>query len=200
MKAYRLVLAASLAAALAGCGSSGGGTAPVNLGDPGTGGGGKGSGANECGSSEPGLCTTIEITGAVTVHGSFDVSMTSDQGLLESCAEYVKGEQGKSRLTLPVALGQEVDGHTVGIANRISKSYQGPRTYQDKELGAVDGGLHVDVDAKSYQRREGSSAQAEIRADGSGSLTFGNLREATNSSDDGPKGVISGSYRWTCHD
>jgi len=72
-----------------------------------------------------------------------------------------------------VALGVTVDGHNLGIANRISKNYQGPKTYQRKELGA---------------------------ADGSGKLTFTELRESTNSSDSSPKGTISGSYSWTCHD
>jgi hypothetical protein len=196
------IAAGCLAGVLAGCGGSSGGGPAAGPG-PAAGSGpvaAPAGAANSCGSAEPGLCMTIEISGAVTVRGSLEVSMTGGAGLIESCAEYVKGEPGKSRLTLPVALGDKVDGHTIGIANRISKTYQGPRTYERKELGAIDGGLHVDVDQKSYQANDATTAQAEIAADGSGKLTFAGLREATNSSDTSPKGTISGSYTWTCHD
>ncbi len=66
-------------------------------------------------------------------------------------------------------------------------------------LGAVDGGIHVDVDRKQYQKTDDTTAEAVINADGSGSFTFANLKEGTSSSDTSPKGVISGSYRWTCN-
>ena len=189
-----MIIAGCLSAALAGCGGSAGGSAAVSPGDPG---GGK---PGSCGSSEPGLCTTIDIAGAVTMHGTFHAGLNGGDRLVETCAEWVKGDTGKARLSLPIALGENVGGHVLGIANRISKNYQGPKTYQRKELGALDGGLHVDIDHKSYQINDSSTAEAEVAADGSGKLTFTGLREATNSSDSGPKGTISGSYSWTCHD
>lgn len=202
MKTHRviwMIVAACLSAVVAGCGDSapsGGGAAAAN---PGGGGGGGGK-PSSCGSSEPGLCTTIDVTGAVTLHGTFNAGLSGGDRMVETCADYVKGETGKARLALPIVLGEQVDGHTLGIANRISKNYSGPKTYQRKELGAVDGGVHVDIDHKSYQIKDDSTAEAEIAADGSGKLTFTGLRESTNSSDSSPKGTISGSYSWTCHD
>jgi len=38
----------------------------------------------------------------------------------------------------------------------------------------------------------GGTAQAEVRADGSGNLTFADLSAGTS--------LISGSYQWTCRD
>lgn len=197
MKTHRVIWMIVAGLVVAGCGGSPSGGGPSG-GAPG--GAGKSSNGGGCGSSEPGLCTTIDVSGAITMHGTFNAGLNGGDRLVETCAEYVKGDAAKARLALPIVLGEQVDGHTLGIANRISKNYQGPRTYQRKELGAVDGGLHVDIDHKSYQINDSATAEAEISADGSGKLTFSGLREATNSSDSSPKGIISGSYTWTCHD
>lgn len=199
------IVATCLSVALTGCGSSGGGgliPSPGGSGGSGGTGGSGGSGgakSNDCGSAEPGLCTTIDITGAVTLHGTFHAGLGGGDHLVDTCADYVKGDTEKARLALPIALGEMVDGHNIGIANLIYRHYQGPRTYQRADLGAVDGGLHVDIDHNSYQTNDATTAEASVAADGSGKLTFTNLREATNSSDSSPKGVINGSYSWTCH-
>ena len=203
MRTHRVswtIAVACLSVALVGCGSSSGGSLNPSAPGPGGGSGSGGAKSNDCGSPEPGLCTTIDVTGAVTLHGTFQAGLNGGDHLVDTCADYVKGDTDHARLALPIALGVMVDGHNIGIANRISKNYQGPRTYQRKELGAVDGGVHVDIDNASYQTNDATTAEAEIAADGSGKLTFTNLREATNSSDSSPKGIISGSYSWTCHD
>jgi hypothetical protein len=199
MKTHRVtwtIAVACLSVVVAGCGGSSSGSSGSPAGAL-PGGGGKPS---SCGSAEPGLCTTIDVTGAVTLHGTFNAGLNGGDRLIETCAEYVKGDTDKARLSLPIALGVTVDGHNLGIANRVSKNYAGPRTYERKELGALDGGVHVDIDHKSYQINDSATATAEISPDGSGKLTFTNLREATNSSDSSPKGTINGNYTWTCHD
>ena len=39
-----------------------------------------------------------------------------------------------------------------------------------------------------------------INADGSGSFTFANLKEGEQGNPTTPKGMISGSFTWTCTD
>src|ERR1041384_7127095 len=129
MKTHRviwMIVAACLSAVLAGCGAS-----PSSSGSPAAGGAGGGAAGkpSSCGSSEPGLCTTIDVTGAVTMHGTFNAGLNGGDRLVQTCAEYVKGDTAKARLALPIALGVTVDGHNLGIANRISKNYSGPKTY-----------------------------------------------------------------------
>lgn len=204
MRVQLIVAAACLSAALTACGSSGGGSATPGQANPGgpadSGSGGDANGKpSPCGSTEPGLCTTITITGAVSLQGTFQAGMSGGDRIIDTCADYAKGDQGKARLALPISLGTKVGDHTVSIANRVSR-YKGQGTYERKDLGAIDGGLHVDIDGKSYQIKDASTATAEIAADGSGKLTFTDLRESTNSSDTSPKGIISGNYSWTCHD
>jgi hypothetical protein len=143
-------------------------------------------GASGCGSSEPGLCVVLAVIGGAHVHGAFQTRLPG-AAPITTCAEYVRGDGGG--LSLPVASGQSVDGHTIGIANRITR-YNGPGTYQRDALGAAGGGVQIDIDGRAYQIGSGGSAQAEIRPDGSGDLTFTDLAAGTS--------LISGSYQWTC--
>ena len=161
----------------AGCGASGGSGDAARI-----------EGASGCGSSEPGLCVVLALVGGAHVHGAFQTGLPGG-GVIDSCAEYVRGDGGA--LALPGASGQSVDGHAVGVANGITR-YTGPGTYQRDALGAAGSAMQIDIDGRSYRLGAGGNAQAEIRPDGSGNVTFTDLSAGTS--------LISGSYQWTCRD
>lgn len=188
-----LPVVAGLAFALSACGATPVSGSGVAAGTSGTETSATGGG---CG-SEKGMCITVEITGAATAQGTF-TSFMPGSNLTASCAEWVAGDDGE--LILPGGLGEEVGGRDVGFVNRIGK-YTGPGTYEGRsKVGSVDGAMHVDVDRKQYGATESakSTVSATIAPDGSGTVTFANLAELTNSSDTGKKATISGRYSWTC--
>lgn len=154
------------------------------------------TGGGACG-AEKGMCITVEITGAATVAGSF-TSFMPGSDLTASCASWLAGDDGE--LLLPGSLSEEIGGRDIGFVNRIGK-YTGPGTYEGRsKIGSVDGAMHVDVDRKQYGTTESarSTVAATIAADGSGTVTFTDLAELTDSGDTGKKATISGRYSWTC--
>ena len=187
-----------LLAAVAGCSADPGGSTPSagTAGDSGSGSGsdsssGSGSGSGAC--AESGFCITVDITGAKTVQG------TAQTINLGTCADFAKGESPGGALQLPGFLGEDVGGQKVSAVNEI-REYTGPGTYETDMIRSVAGVIDVSIDTTPYQLTDDTTAQAVVNADGSGSFTFTNLKEGEQGNPTTPKGVISGSFTWTCSD
>ena len=195
-KRWLVATITAVLAAVAGCSAITGGSAPSAPTAPSTGsdaasdGGNGGGGA--CG-SESGFCITVDITGATTVQG------TAQTINLGTCADYVKGESAGGGFQLPGLLGEEIGGHEISAVNEIPE-YAGPGTYEKDMLKSVAGVIDVSIDNTPYQPDADTTAQAVINADGSGSFTFTNLKEGEQGNSTASKGVISGSFTWTCSD
>lgn len=190
-------LVATITAVLAagtGCSASTGASAPSagNTGNADSADSAGSSGDGACG-SESGFCVTVDITGATTVHG------TAQTLNLGTCTDYAKGESPGGALQLPGLLGEEIGGQEISAANEI-REYAGPGTYGKDMLKSVAGVIDISIDNTPYQPTEDTTAQAVINADGSGSFTFANLKEGEQGNSTTPKGVISGSFTWTCSD
>ena len=142
---------------------------------------------------QSGFCITVDITGAVTVQG------TAEALNLGTCADFAKGEAPGGDLQLPGLLGEEIGGKKVSAFNEI-RGYAGPGTYEKDVIRSVAGVIDVSIDTTPYQLADETTAQAVINADGSGSFTFANLKEGEQGNPTTPKGMISGSYSWTCTD
>jgi hypothetical protein len=78
--------------------------------------------------------------------------------------------------------------------------YAGPGAYDKDALKSVAGVIDISIDNTPYQPTDDTTAQAVINADGSGSFTSANLEEGEQGNPTTPKGMISGSYTWTCSD
>jgi hypothetical protein len=96
-------------------------------------------------------------------------------------------------------LGEEIGGREISAVNEI-REYAGPGTYEKEMLKSVAGVLDISIDNTPYQPADDTTAQAVINPDGSGRLTFSNLKEGEQGNATTPKGVISGSFTWTCRD
>ena len=188
-KRWLVATAAAVLAGVAGCSAPTAGSAPAAAGAD-TADAAVGSGA--CG-SESGFCITVDITGAATVQG------TAQALNLGTCADFAKGESPGADLQLPGMLGEEIGGQKVSAVNEI-REYAGPGTYEKDVIRSVAGVIDVSIDTTPYQLADETTAQAVINADGSGSFTFANLKEGEQGNPTTPKGMISGSYSWTCTD
>ena len=192
-KRWLIAAATAVLAAVAGCSAPTAGSAPAAAGadtaDAAVG-GSDGSGA--CG-SESGFCITVDITGAATVQG------TAEALNLGTCADFAKGESPGGDLQLPGLLGEEIGGKQVSAFNEI-REYAGPGTYEKDVIRSVAGVIDVSIDTTPYQLADETTAQAVINADGSGSFTFADLKEGEQGNPTTAKGMISGSYTWTCTD
>jgi hypothetical protein len=140
-----------------------------------------------------GLRGTIDLRGAVTVKGSYDVAFAS--AAKADCRSFVmRDEDGSSDaasfiLPLPTRAGDEHLSWTAAV-----RPYRGPGTYT---IAAIPGLRLAVLDAAGQPARTFTSgtmarATAKVAADGSGSLTFSALGTAPN--------VVSGTARWTCSD
>jgi hypothetical protein len=109
------------------------------------------------------------------------------------------GESSGGSLQLPGLLGEEVAGQEISAVNEI-REYAGPGTYEKDQLKSVAGVVDVSIGTTPYQPTDDTTAQAVINPDGSGSFTFANLREGEQGNPTTTKGVISGSFTWTCSD
>jgi hypothetical protein len=196
---WRWLLATTAVAlvAVTGCSSPIGGSASAP-GSAGTGGSAAGAGSSggggdgACG-SESGFCITVNITGAATLQG------TAQSINLGTCADFAKGGSPDGGLRIPGFLGEDIGGKKVSSANEI-REYAGPGTYETDALRSVAGVLDVSIDNTPYQAADNTTAQAVIKADGSGSFTFADLKEGEQGNAGTAKGAISGSFTWTCSD
>ena len=98
---------------------------------------------------------------------------------------------------MPGLLGEAIGGRELSAVNEISP-YTGPGTYEKDAIKSVAGVIDVSIDNTPYQLADDTTAQAVVNADGSGSFTFANLKEGEQGNPTAPKGVISGSFTWTC--
>jgi hypothetical protein len=186
-KRWLVAIFTAVLAGVAGCSAPTAGSAPAAAD---TADAAVGSGA--CG-SESGFCITVDITGAATVQG------TAQALNLGTCADFAKGESPGGDLQLPGLLGEEIGGKKVSAVNEI-REYAGPGTYEKDVIRSVGGAIDVSIDTTPYQLADETTAQAVINEDGSGSFTFANLKEGEQGNPTTPKGMISGSYSWTCTD
>ena len=192
-KRWLIATATAVLAGVAGCSAPTAGSAPAaasaDTADEAV---GSSDGSGACG-SESGFCITVDITGAATVQG------TAEALNLGTCADFAKGESPGGDLQLPGLLGEEIGGQKVSAFNEI-RGYSGPGTYEKDVIRSVGGVIDVSIDTTPYQLADETTAQAVINPDGSGSLTFANLKEGEQGNPTTPKGMISGSYSWTCTD
>lgn len=155
-------------------------------------GGAGGSSGGACG-SESGFCITVDISGATTAQG------TAQSLNLGTCADYARTGSPDGSLQLPGLLGEKVGDREITAANEI-RDYTGPGTYETAALKSVAGVIDVSIDNTPYQLDDATTAKAVINADGTGSFTFTDLKEGEQGNPGTPKGVISGSFTWTCSD
>jgi hypothetical protein len=192
-KRWLVAAATAVLAGVAGCSSPTAASAPAAAGaDTADEAVGSSDGSGACG-SESGFCITVDITGAVTVQG------TTQALNLGTCADFAKGESPGGDLQLPGLLGEEIGGKQVSAFNEI-REYAGPGTYEKDVIRSVAGVIDVSIDTTPYQLADETRAQAVINADGSGSFTFADLKEGEQGNPTTPKGMISGSFTWTCTD
>ena len=192
-KRWLVAAATAVLAGVAGCSAPTAGSAPAAASaDTADAAVGSSDGSGACG-SESGFCITDDITGAATVQG------TTQALNLGTCADFAKGESPGGDLQLPGLLGEEIGGQKVSAVNEI-REYAGPGTYEKDVIRSVGGVIDVSIDTTPYQLADETTAQAVINADGSGSFTFANLKEGEQGNPTTPKGMISGSYTWTCTD
>jgi hypothetical protein len=118
---------------------------------------------------------------------------------LGTCADFVKGGSPDGGLQLPGLLGEQIGGQEFSAVNEI-REYAGPGTYEKDTLKSAAGVIDISIDNTPYQPTDDTTAQAVINPDGSGSFTFADLKEGEQGNPTSPKGVISGSYAWTCSD
>jgi hypothetical protein len=191
-KRWLVATATAALAGVAGCSTPTAGSAPAAGADTADAAVGSSDGSGACG-SESGFCITVDITGAATVQG------TAEALNLGTCADFAKGEAPGGDLQLPGLLGEEIGGQKVSAFNEI-RGYSGPGTYEKDVIRSVGGVIDVSIDTTPYQLADETTAQAVINEDGSGSFTFANLKEGEQGNPTTPKGMISGSYSWTCTD
>ena len=136
------------------------------------------------------LCVTVNITGDAKVSGS-----TSGLVLADTCSDFASGKaSGLSRggLALPTELAP-IDSVTITPSVKI-KDYTGPGGYAGDKVTGLAGppGLLVKLD--EFNTRAGGSVAVIVAADGSGTVTYTNIKNAAET-----KGV-SGTLEFTCKD
>jgi hypothetical protein len=195
--------AAALLIPLAGCGgsSSDGSAAAAVAGDPAA---DSGNGrAGDCAMLiGPTVCFHYALTGSVTAQGTEAGQVATNNGVdYKTCADWTKGEpdgdDGEPSLSLPSG-GPKKDGdHFGGLTGDIIEHYQGPGTYEKKDLsglGSPSGIITYDTQ-DNFVLQEDSTGSATINADGSGSFTFADMGTGQSGND----ATVSGSVTWTCH-
>jgi hypothetical protein len=194
-------LAAALLIPLAGCGgsSAGSGSSTSDTAAAAAGGGLEAGCQKQLG---PTVCFSYELTGALTAKGSSSGMVATGNGSdYETCADWVKGEpdgdDGQPSLSMPQGAGFEQGDKFGGLTGNIIEHYQGPGTYQKKDLSGQGSpsGVILPKSTVSYVLQESSTGTATINADGSGDFTFTNLGTGQYGHDE----KVSGTVAWTCH-
>jgi hypothetical protein len=207
-RALPWLAAAALLVPLAGCGGSSSGSSGTSTADgaaaadDGNGGGGGKAGACDKGVLGPTICFSYDITGTMAAKGTLaGMTSTGNGTSYETCADWVKGEpdgdDGQPSLYLPQG-GQLGPGDKFGgLTGDIIEHYQGPGTYQKKDLSGQGSpsGIITPATQVNYTLQEDSTGSATVNADGSGSFTFAGLGTGQYGHDE----KVTGSVTWTCH-
>lgn len=156
---------------------------------------GGGPGGSPAGQSMPsyGVFTgSIELKGEVTMKGTFSDTITSRQ---ETCDQYVRGLAPATTLWVVPSpnsgaiVGNHIVTLTAGVpSNKPSSGYHGPGSYA--EPSAIVGDLVIDN--TSFIAGDKATATITVAEDGSGSLSFTDLEDTSNSKRE------SGSEHWKC--
>ena len=213
-----LALVAVLAACSSSSKSDGGGdvkTPPPSAGNtqqqpPATDGGSTGDANSAC---QPDVvvqfCETIDITGAMTVSGTAAATPQFDQDSVDAtCASWVDHQPENTDYPRFATPNDAVGGHKLQAAWKLpykvgTYEFGATTASGDPNYGyTLESGLTVD--SKSYRVttygtdvKSAATGSYEIKADGSGTLTFDKLLsgDGADASD-----TISGSISWTCVD
>lgn len=140
----------------------------------------------------PVICMDVNITGSETVTGT----SSGLSGAADSCASWTKGVEraGKIRMMLPLDT-TAVGGKEFGVEAIVS-GYAGPGSYDQSKLSALGAPFGIVIGGTKWGNEDSKPAVFEVKADGTGQLTFEGLRSAGSRPDDAPR--ISGSIRWRC--
>jgi hypothetical protein len=140
----------------------------------------------------PAICMNVDITGGDTLKGT----TSGNGGAAATCAAWGKGVEraGKVRMMLPLDT-TPVGGKDFAVEAIVS-GYTGPGIYDQSKLSALGAPFGIVIGGTKWGNEDAKPATFEIKADGTGSLTFEGLRSAGSLPDDAPR--ISGSIRWRC--
>jgi hypothetical protein len=155
------------------------------------------------------FCETIDITGAMTVSGTAAAIPELEQGSVDStCASWVDHQPENPDYPRFATPNDAVDGHKLEAAWKLphkagTYEFGATTATSDPNYGyTLESGLTVD--SKSYRVttygtdvKSAATGSYEIKADGSGTLTFDKLLsgDGADASD-----TISGTISWTCVD
>ncbi|HEY3715866.1 MAG TPA: hypothetical protein VGL39_15175 [Jatrophihabitantaceae bacterium] len=155
------------------------------------------------------FCETIDITGAMTVSGTAAAIPELEQGSVDStCASWVDHQPENPDYPRFATPNDAVDGHKLQAAWKLpykvgTYEFGAATATGDPNYGyTLESGLTVD--SKSYRVttygtdvKSAATGSYEIKADGSGTLTFDKLLsgDGADASD-----TISGTISWTCVD
>jgi hypothetical protein len=127
----------------------------------------------------------LAFTGEVPVKGSYVAAIPLGE---TSCTDFASNGVLDREFVLPTPDAQPLGGHRVDFLIDVSgdSGFHGPATYtSSKALGFLA------VDSTRFDPK-GRRVVTVIRADGSGSLTFNELRDVRGA------GSESGTFTWTC--
>ncbi|GAA2479939.1 hypothetical protein [Winogradskya humida] len=146
---------------------------------------------------------TVDITGDVTVKGSSNAPMPTNNGVdYRSCDQYGGGEQddkGRKWFLVPQMPVDPIEGKTVYIGAMV-KDYHGAGTYEKKTLTDTGSPPGVSFGGDLYYTQEGSASTVTTDGKGGGSWVFTGLSVKNPDGTEGGGPEVSGSVTWTCAD
>lgn len=197
--------AAALLIPLAGCGGPSGDSGAAAADDPAAalGAGDSGGKAGDCTKLVgPTVCFHYELTGAVSGSGTQAGNVGTNNGSdYATCADWTKGEpdgdDGQPELSMPGGGVYEQGDPFGGLTGNIITHYQGPGTYEKKDLSGQGSpaGIITPSATLTFTLQDKSTGSATINPDGSGSFTFADLGTGQYGHDE----TVSGKVTWTCH-
>lgn len=204
-RAVPWLAAAALLVPLAGCGGSSSGSGSGSSTGDAAAAKAAGGGNLEAGCQKqlgPTVCFSYDLTGGLTAKGTSSGLVATGNGTdYETCADWVKGEpdgdDGQPSLSMPQGAGFEQGDKFGGLTGNIIEHYQGPGTYQKKDLSGQGSpsGVITPGSSASFVLVGASTGTATVNADGSGKFTFTNMGTGQY----GHPETLSGTVAWTCH-
>lgn len=150
----------------------------------------------------PTVCFSYDLTGGLTAKGTSSGLVATGNGTdYGTCADWVKGEpdgdDGRPSLSMPQGAGFEQGDKFGGLTGNIIEHYQGPGTYQKKNLSGQGSpsGVITPGSSANFVLVGASTGTATVNADGSGKFTFTNMGTGQY----GHPETLSGTVAWTCH-